>query len=293
MNLEQRVQALEQEVQLLKAQIQATLLDIQEQVLNGTYPMLRGEEAAVKPAAPAAQSVVKTVAPTPTPEPSAPEAVMPSPVKRITFKDTDLDLEDDDDDLEPVMTVTPNPRRAAPVPPPTPEPKPEPMQIVRSDWTEWDESQPQQQKKNDKHEWIELENWVGQKVEQLGIKRTRELINVYMRQERFTRQERDLLLQFVNAYDTVEGPAETPPSTVISSAIKSKPVPERPTIVPQTRAVVEEIRDELRHKHTANGRRSEVHYEISEQQQLVLRLIAGILSAGDEISNSSNGHGGF
>ncbi len=289
MNLEQRVQALEQEVQLLKAQIQSTLLSIQEQMLNGTYPALRAEEP-------------KTVA---LPNASVTQMPAPSPVKTVSFTEPTLEPDDLPDDPPPLTR-----RVARAEEPPDPPRKtarvqaepPQPRKAVRAE-----QEVPQRQLARIEEEatrkapsltnetnWIELENWVSQKVEKLGIKRTRELITLYARQERFTRQERDLLMQFIRVYEQT---APKPDKTNHASSnganhnhTKPTEITKRPTIVPQTRTVVEEIRSELREKHAKPVTRS--HYEqnpaLDERQQLVLRLIAGVLSAGDEIS-SENG----
>lgn len=307
MNLEQRVQVLEQEVQLLKAQIQATLLDMQEQLLNAKYPILRSEEpapaapAAVPPPVAASASPVRRVVLT-EPEPEeAPVDVRParSPAARIS---------DDVDVVPAAVKVRSNGYHAAPPPEPPgfnaadwedeeyEQPRAsrvaEPPKPRRGVWEEEEFAPPRQPRITEPpkparpepvyaddeaaRDWIELENWVSQKVEKLGITRTRELINLYTRQERFSRQERELLLQFVNIYDGTSKPA---------NAQEPKAAAERPSIVPQTRAVVEELRNELRQKRNAAKNKTET-YPLSEQQELVMRLIAGILNAGDDDESS-------
>lgn len=319
MNLEQRVQVLEQEVQLLKAQIQATLLDMQEQLLNTKYPILRAEEPAPAapaaapppPAAPAASAspVRRVVLTEPEPEevpvdvraartPAAHISddvdVVPAAVKVRSngyhsappaeppgFNATDWE----DEEYEPPRTSRvaepPKPRRgereeeyAQPRHPRISEP-PKPAR-----------SEPAYVDDEAARDWIELENWVSQKVEKLGITRTRELINLYTRQERFSRQERELLLQFVSIYDGTSKPANT--QQPMAAAARPSAPAERPTIVPQTRAVVEEIRNELRQKRNAAKNKTEI-YPLSEQQELVMRLIAGILNAGDDDESSKRG----
>ena len=279
MNLEQRVMALEQEVELLKAQIQTTLLDIQEQLLNQTYPILRGEE------------------PTRAPAPEIITPPTPSPVQKIRLADA-TPFDDDDDDVPAVTMfrksvptpveevpepVVPQPPKAV-VPQPTKAVIPQPPPAARAlDWPE----QLAGLREPNPYDWIELENWVSQKVEKLGIERTRELINLYAKQERFTEQERQLLMQFVDIYESANHP--TLPNMPASSP---KSANANGSIVPQTRAVVAEIREELRKKNAAaNGQRETTTETVSEQQGLVLRLIAGILNAGDDTPPaSSNGH---
>lgn len=247
MNLEQRVQALEQEVELLKAQIQATLLDIQEQLLNNAYPTLRAES----PVLPAASI-------------SEQPSVAPPPVKRVVIAESqpDDDFEDDEPDDE-MPVVRKAPVTETPTQPSVPEQR------------DWMVSEVGSQRDSNARDWIELEEWVSQKVEKLGIARTRELIDLYGREQRFTRQERVLLMQFVDIYDDGEQkPLDAP---------APKKTRKQPTIVPQTRAVVEEIRTELREKRAqTNGQKTLPQEELSEHQGLVLRLIAGILNAGDE-----------
>jgi hypothetical protein len=277
MNLEQRVEDLEMQVQLLKGQIQTTLLDIQEMLLNRTYPALRGEETPV------------AAAPAPAPEvPAAPPAPA-SPVQRISLAQVD---DDDDDEAMPDLSVF---RKVnsydAPPAPAVPAPKagvPE-----REDW----EEAVVNPREASSHDWIELENWVSQKVEKLGISRTRELINLYARQERFSTQECEILMQFVDIYDdSVPKPAATRHPAVPNKSTNghtpqaSMNGSSRPSIVPQTRAVVEEIRTELRQKTVQSSAHMQPGTEeLSEQQGLVLRLIAGILNAGDTPSASNNG----
>lgn len=266
MNLEQRVQALEQEVELLKAQIQATLLDIQEQLLINTYPTLRAESGSM-PSAPA-----------PALEPQSAPAVTSLPVKKVILTDS---LPDDDEvEPEPVVEM-PVVRKVVPVEKPTQPSVPE-----RDVWEE--QSTYNNERDTSAHDWIALENWVSEKVERLGIERTRDLVHLYARQERFTRQERSLLLEFIDIY--ADG-GEQKPSAPKKSEPARKPPTTHPTIVPQTRAVVDEIRAELRQKRARMNHQQAVPEEISEQQGLVLRLIAGILNAGDEADPvPSNGH---
>lgn len=269
MNLEQRVQALEQEVELLKAQIQATLLDIQEQLLNNTYPTLRAEGTSVQ-----AQ---------PAPEVRAAPPATALPIKRVTLTESEPD--DDlavEEDVQQIPVVRKKVQLEEPTQPSLPERTERPARQVRIEPTVTD------QPDESLHDWNELENWVSQKVETMGIKRTRELIDLYARQERFTRQERELLMQFVDIYDDDEEQQQTVIPTSFSRTPSSEPL----KIAPQTRAVVEDLRAELREKRAKSNRKQEIRPEdLSEQQGLMLRLIAGILNAGDdETPAPRNGH---
>lgn len=286
MNLEQRVEELEMEVQLLKGQIQTTLLDIHEMLLNRTYPALHAGEPSTTAA---------TAAETPA-----------APVHRISLAQPLLD-EDDEDGTVPDASLFRKVNTIDDLPLPNSAPAYPPAAPDRADWTlanprdtgvgGWTDaiSNPRDASP---HDWIELENWVGQKVEQLGINRTRELINLYARQERFTTQECDLLMQFVDIYDdAVPTPssARHPVSGASAnghapSAARASGSSARPSIVPQTRAVVNEIRTELRHQNDRSWAQDEaLSDQLSEQQGLVLRLIAGILNAGDNPPASNHG----
>jgi hypothetical protein len=253
MNLEQRVMALEQEVELLKAQIQTTLLDIQEQMLNQAYPVLRGDEPS------------RTASLAAAPEVTAPP--MASPIQKIRLAEPTAEptaepaaFENDDNAVPDVSMF----RRLVP----TEEPPPA---------FEWAEPTANTREANP-YDWIELESWVSQKVEKLGIERTRELIRLYAQQERFSEQERDLLMQFVDIYEGAERP-----SLPKTAAPKPKFPNGNGSIVPQTRAVVAEIREELRQNQGAAHTQTENSIEkLSDQQGLMLRLIAGILNAGDD-----------
>lgn len=282
MNLEQRVEDLEMEVQLLKGQIQTTLLEIQEMLLNRTYPVLRGEETPV--ASTPASAPAHEAAP-------APQAAS-SPVQRISLAQVE---QDDAEEAMPELSVF---RKVnsyeEPTPPPAPvAAAPKAPVLERENWEEAIVNP----REASSHDWIELENWVSQKVEKLGISRTRELINLYARQERFSTQECELLMQFVDIYDdSVPKPAAmrhpAPPSKPTNGHTPQAGMngSSRPSIVPQTRAVVEEIRSELRQKTIEAKAHTLPETEaLSEQQGLVLRLIAGILNAGDTPSASNNG----
>lgn len=280
MNLEQRVQALEQEVQLLKAQIQATLLDIREQMLNQTYPSLQGEAPARPAAAPPA-------------EPPA-----PAPFQKVKLAEPVV-IEDEDDDppdvsmfrkIVPSSTPTPTPAEEAPkpaknyAPSSTAQPQPFAPQVFAPQGFAPQPAATNGQRETNPYDWIDLENWVSQKVEKLGIERTRELIYMYAQQERFTDQEQDLLLQFVDVYESTEKPAQASRQQPAHKPAASS------SIVPQTRAVVDEIRAELRLKQAAAQAKKELSKEtLTEQQGLVLRLIAGILNAGDDAPPASTG----
>lgn len=271
MNLEQRVQMLEQEVQLLKAQIQTTLLDIQEQMLNRTYPMLSTSEAA--------------------PATNAEYASPASAAKKVTL--AELEAKQDTDYELPQQIV------AQPLPPQQPPPQPvapsvrsvvlreEPAQAARQ--TEQLELEawnyvPQQTTESNSLDWFELDNWVSQKVEKLGIRRTRDLINLYAEQAQFSPQERDLLMQFINIYDNEKtDKAQSEVYPVLYPVQGNAPA----KLAPRARAVVEDIQANQRNKRDKAPPASNRVSPFTERQELVLRLIAGILSDDDAASGHS------
>lgn len=260
-NLEQRIQALEREVQLLKGQIQATLLEINEQLLSQAYPTLMGGDAA--PVTPAVPPVV------------APQSAPSTRVRQFSLTDEAADDEPSQIQVKPVAAS--NGRRSRP---------------AELDCDGADSFAPAQRlssidSSSPGRDWIELEQWVTQKVEKLGARRTRNLIDLYTEQERLTRRERALLLEFLYVY--VDDSERTIPSrSRLLEINETDAIPSPvPSIVPQTRAVVEQIREELRVKRgeassVAEGKTTGA---VSNQQRLVLRLIAGILNAGDSAPN--------
>lgn len=58
-----------------------------------------------------------------------------------------------------------------------------------------------------------MESWASQKIEKIGLKRTREMIRLYAQQGRITPQLESELLKFIAIYDTNE-PSPHPPRTV-------------------------------------------------------------------------------
>jgi hypothetical protein len=286
MNLEQRVQMLEQEVQLLKAQIQNTLLDIQEQMLNRTYPML-SSAIEIPPAASSAAPAEHT----------APA----SAAKKISLADLEA-AQDSEFELPPAQPVQVQARaQAQPQHPPQhqyhqpqPEPPPsarsvvlreEPVQAAMQAAVQAEPFElepwkyvPQQAAETNSLDWFELDNWVSQKVEKLGIRRTRDLINLYAEQAQFSLQERELLMQFINIYDSEK---TDKPQTEVYPVLYPIQGNAPAKIAPRARAVVEDIQAKQRNQRDKAAPGSNGAAPFTERQELVLRLIAGILSADD------------
>jgi hypothetical protein len=186
MDLERRVEALEKELQVLKGQIQATLLDIQEQILTNAYPTLRAENAAPEPErhATSAPNPITILAANPAdtarPGPREDEEDEASPVnvRKVSLND----FEDDAPDEPPAKSRK---RGAAPA-----QPKPDLDLTTLS----------------------RLEEWATEKLEHMGVARTKQLIRMYAEQGRFTPDVEATLLNFVSIYEETTVPLATPGS---------------------------------------------------------------------------------
>jgi hypothetical protein len=275
-NLEQRIQALEREVQLLKGQIQVTLLEIQEQLLKQAYPSLSGGDIA-------SNSTV-TVAAVPPTQANSTAMVPVTRVRQFTLNDDDGADSMGDIQVKPVAINNGNSNGNG---------RRQRAGLIDPDDSEYGSAQrlSLNDSSNAGRDWIELEQWVTQKVDKLGAQRTRNLIDLYTEQERLTRKERALLLEFLYVY--VDDPDRTIPSRAQLPDLRTKsgvsiPSPV-PSIVPQTRAVVDEIRAELRAKkgETVTEADGQGNGAVNGKQRLVLRLIAGILNAGDSASTEN------
>lgn len=172
MSLEQRVQVVEKEIDLLKAQIQMTLLKIQEHLLNSSYPTLHAQETAVKV----------------TRQPSIEEEQMPAApplTKKVSSfngrPERGIDPDEVFERIPParnVVKLEEVPRFAPPA-----EPVIDAKQLQQAEQDAIAAT------------WMELDKWVSQKVRELGMDRTRDLIQLY------GGKERELLLRVCDVYD--------------------------------------------------------------------------------------------
>ncbi len=223
MDLEQRVKVLEQEVEILKNQIQVTLLDIQEQLLTNAYPSLRAEDGAVqtRPAVLPAQ-----------PEPVAEKTIQPAVLRKVSLNAASADEPDEESEVTPparpqrqvraqapdepyetpvVRRVSFNAVPAADEPDEEPEvtPPARPQRQVRAQAPEQSYEAPVARRvsparagspaSRESADLTELEEWVRTTVEQLGVRRTMELIQATTEQDQITAEARDMLLQLVSA----------------------------------------------------------------------------------------------
>jgi hypothetical protein len=143
------------------------------------------------------------------------------------------------------VSLNPNAEVAATVPPtPPPAPPPQASAEASPDWTKM----------------AKLEKWASEKVQQVGAKKTREMIKLYAEQGRFNRHVRDQLLRFVAIYEEDEAPSPKHISAKENPAIKHVP-PMPPT----------------------------TNHETDSAQKLVLRLIAGVQNVGIQPMRRKNG----
>ena len=286
MNLEQRVDVVEQELNLIKAQIQEILLQIQEQLLKEAHPVLRGEEPRkaaatrspeVVAAAPSAAPVqrVNSTAPTRTESPTTAER--PATASRAYPQARQVRVEQQS--AERPSAQPPSTRRPAPAPATPPPAK-----------SNGHKAQPSAYQPAEVRVWIQLDQWVSQKVRELGIKRTRELINLC------GEPERSLLLQFIDVYDE----QSTPPAPAAPRQQRPNPQyadPQYPTGEPiYTRPVTNAplpTPAEQWQQHANTKTRSD-YSPFGEHQDLVLGLIKALLDDAQHapaVMTNGNGNG--
>lgn len=298
MDLEKRVEMLEQELQVLKNQVQATLLDIQAQLLTNAHPALRADEPdSVAPAAPK----VSTFSVSAQPQSAAPEAgdADGAPmVRRVSLNDMNGSGGG--------AVPSPSPRAAAPAAPSltrAPSHQPQPAEQTMTDWSTL----------------AELEDWASNKVDVIGLSRTRELIWMYADKGRFDPSVRDTLLEFVSLYaadhqDPVSQartrrPAarngKSDPGTRTATARGGRPS-SAPTRQTQPRSASAAPRSQSQNGYASNNRRSrpepppppaletpprrkakapepppvEKKKEDNSNSSVILKLIAGVQNAG-------------
>jgi hypothetical protein len=263
MGLEQRVQVVEKELELLKAQIQTTLLSIQEHLLNSQYPALRAQD-----------TTSARVAPQPAPEESRPVPANPA-VKRVSAvipkpeRQSQIEF---DPDVDEVFSRIPPARnvvrldedvRFTPAPEPVIEQREREAQQEAIDRT-----------------WMELDNWVSGKVREIGLERTRELIQLY------GGKERELLLRVVDVYE--EG-ARRSGSRNFSPF--NDPPPSRQSSNQPIHSVAEQWQRHANASKSRGGSSSSGNGRpLGDQQEMVLRLIADLLNSRDESAAAGNGY---
>ncbi len=323
MNLEQRVDVVEQELSLIKAQIQEILLQIQEQLLKEAHPVLRAEEprqaAARAPevvavATPSAAPVKRTngTAPAPTLTEVPVNGDRPTPSRAYPQAKQVR--------LEPVVEQPQPPSRASqpsqPSQPPAERPaarQPANYRAAPPAATQPFVSSEQPPVRSNGHKaaasayqaaevkvWIQLDQWVSQKVREMGIKRTRELINLC------GEPERSLLLQFIDVYDEQSeqpNPARRQPYATPQNAAQPYANPQYPGDEPiYTRPVNSAPMPppapmptpaEQWQQHANTRMHSGEYSPFGEHQDLVLGLIKALLDNAQRapaVMTNGNGH---
>jgi hypothetical protein len=258
MELEQRVQMLEQELEILKSQIQATLLDIQEQLLTNAYPSLRSDDTpndggygggGGTPNAPRNDS-----------QSSKQESF--ANVRRVTFDDDGDAFETPDPPQAQVLPAAPRPKMQ--VQPPAPR-----QEVVETDWSTLSE----------------LEEWTTEKVNEMGPRRTRKLIEMHYRKGHFDDDVKEMLLGLISLYEEESAPSNPKPAPVVKARPASpQPAPkparrEQPAPRQQARPAPQPSAD-TRPTQPAPPRDAAPDDEAMDPQNLVLKLIAGVQNAG-------------
>jgi hypothetical protein len=266
MGLEQRVQVVEKELELLKAQIQTTLLSIQEHLLNSQYPALRAQE-----------TTSARVAPQPAPGESRPVPTNPA-VKRVSAVTLTPERESQiefDPDVDEVFSRIPPARNVVRLDEDVRfTPAPEPVIDQR-------EREREAQQEAIDRTWMELDNWVSGKVREIGLERTRELIQLY------GGKERELLLRVVDVYE--EGARR-------SSSRNFSPFNEPPHSRQSPNQPIHSVAEQWqRHANASKSRSSSGSSSgngrpLGDQQEMVLRLIADLLNSRDESAAAGNGY---
>jgi hypothetical protein len=275
----------EQEMQVLKAQIQTLLLEIQEQLLNNTYPTLRAQEPARAQMPP----------PQPQVQPHAPE---PSITKRMTLEQIEQDVFDDEETLElprqqqqRVRQQAQDTRAQQQQPrqqPPSQQQPPQRRQAQpqRYEMDDYSDEQVEEQRseylmqQTDVRAWIEIDKWVSGKINEIGIKRTRDLINLY------DGQERDLLMQFLKVYEEESAP---PPPSPARSLFPQAQRSERNNVLPTSR---DQWQKPQQPQSAASRAKNATYTPFNEHQEMVLRLIADMVgNSNNDMPRASNGNG--
>jgi hypothetical protein len=258
-DLEKRVQVLEQEVQVLKNQIQATLLDIQEQILTNTYPSLRAESAL------AAGNSVSAPATVSTPQANlSPAETTPAPVVKKVSLESPLPIQES---APPHTTHPPAPLPAVlPDAPPVPD-------------IDWDSL-------------AQVEEWVANRVEKMGTRRTRKLIEMYLGEGRFPLRTAEALLRLVSVFEEEGGASPSP--------FEEEPVFQQypaPPVMPVPGSEQAIYPEPAGYFGGSNGSEPVSPFivqpdekELEPPQNLILRLIAGVQNAGIRSTRKKN-HG--
>ena len=224
MNLEQRVDVVEQELNLIKAQIQEILLQIQEQLLKEAHPVLRAEENrkaaarapevdAAPPSRPTPAARSNGAAPTsenhlangrPAPSREYPQAKQ---VRADSFAEQPAAPQQPLDRRPAERQPNRQPTERRPAPAPTPIYVPPAQPTVRANGHNGNNNHNGSKPAAPNYEpaevkvWIQLDQWVSQKVREMGVARTRHLISLC------DEPERSLLMQFIDVYDERSTPS--------------------------------------------------------------------------------------
>lgn len=277
--LDQRMNVVEQEMQVLKAQIQTLLLEIQEQLLNNTYPTLRTQESSRMQ------------------EPSRPQvqAPEPTPVKRVPLEQLEPDLFDDEETLElprqqqqRIRQQTQQTRAQQQPQRPNGNGNGNGNSRRQIDMDNYSDEEAEEQRgeylmpQTDVRAWIEIDKWVSDKIRDIGLKRTRELINLY------GGQERDLLMAFLKVYEEDSAP---PPPSPARSLFPQAERGARSNVLPTSRDQWQQAQPQPQQQSAASRAKNATYSPFNEHQEMVLRLIADMVANNPDMPRAANGNG--
>ena len=270
--LDHKVEMLEREMKVLKAEIQETLLELRSFVLTSSYPQLQAHAAAPQAETPSVKQwrvqkfAVGQAKAVPSIYSEDPEGMSDMSAATHTppfIAEADLrqEMAMNNHDKADILDF---PTSAFSQPSRTPRFEPEPDRAEEHPAT-------------DVRAWMELEQWVSQKVKEIGVEGTRELIKLY------GGKDRKLLMGFLKIHEEV---TDLPP---VSYPETPPAAPARPYVEPEpARPVFAEPRST-----NGNGSRGKnnSYRDLGEPQELAMRFIADILSSGVEPNSvASNGH---
>jgi len=204
MDIEQRVEELEQEVQLLKGQIQATLLEIQDALLTNKYAALRGDTGSIKeddtqpvPAVHLEGQAIHSPAAQPQPAPTDHNA--PTIHSRRQLQPAPPPPQEPiEEDPVSVRKVSLNQLAASSPVHPVEAPQPSQTVVKQPPKPAAQPAQPRQQHKSTGMTMNDLQRWTLDKMRDVGVQQTRQIIDAYAHDGYLTQQEQHALHSYID-----------------------------------------------------------------------------------------------
>jgi hypothetical protein len=204
------------------------------------------------------------------------------PVKRVPLEQLEPDLFEDEDTLELPRQQQRVRQQAQQTRQQAQQPRQNGRRQIEMD--DYSDEEAEQQRaeyltpQTDVRAWIEIDQWVSAKIKEIGIKRTRELINLY------GGQERDLLMQFLSVYEEEAAP---PPPSPARSLFPQAERGARSNVLPTSKDQWQQGQPQS----AASRAKNATYTPFNEHQEMVLRLIADMVGNGQDMPRASNGNG--